>query len=330
MKQTFLITGGTGSFGKEAINFLLKKKSNIKKIIIFSRDEFKQSELAKVYDKDKKFLRFFLGDIRDKARLMIAMDQVDIVIHAAALKQVPAIEYNPFEAIRTNIIGAQNVIEAAAYSGVKKVIALSSDKATAPVNLYGATKLVSDKIFVAANSMLSSKKTKFSVVRYGNVFGSRGSVVPLFLEQKKSKVFTVTDVNMTRFNLTLDYAVKFVFSSLEKMLGGEIFVPKLFSYRILDLLASIAGKNNKIKVVGSRIGEKLHEEMISVNDMSDIAEFRDFFVIFPNSHMVQWNSANYIKKYKGKKSNKNFSYNSFNNKNYLSVKQLRDLLKKYQ
>ena len=329
MKQIFLITGGTGSFGKEAINFLLKKKSNIKKIIIFSRDEFKQSELAKVYEKDKKLLRFFLGDVRDKARLMIAMDQVDIVIHAAALKQVPAIEYNPFEAIRTNIIGAQNVIEAAAYSGVKKVIALSSDKATAPVNLYGATKLVSDKIFVAANSMLSSKRTKFSVVRYGNVFGSRGSVVPLFLEQKKSKVFTVTDVNMTRFNLTLDHAVKFVFSSLEKMLGGEIFVPKLFSYKILDLLESIAGKNNKIKVIGSRIGEKLHEEMISVNDMSDIAEFKDFFVILPNSNMVQWNSSNYIKKYKGKKSSKNFSYNSFNNKNYLSVKQLRDLLKKY-
>jgi UDP-N-acetylglucosamine 4,6-dehydratase len=328
-KYTVLITGGTGSFGKEAINFLLKKKLNIKKIIIFSRDEFKQNELAKIHESNKKVLRFFLGDVRDKNRLMIAMDQVDIVIHAAALKQVPATEYNPYEAIKTNILGAQNVAEAAAYSNVKKVIALSSDKATAPVNLYGATKLVSDKIFVSANNMFASKKTKFSVVRYGNVFGSRGSVVPLFIEQKKSKIFTVTNEKMTRFSLTLNHAVEFVFLSLEKMLGGEIFVPKLSSYKILDLLEAIAGKNSKIKIVGSRIGEKLHEELISVNDLSNIYEFKDYFVILPDNNLVKWDTINSIKKFKGKKCGNNFSYNSLDNKNYLSISQLKEILKKY-
>ena len=292
-----MITGGTGSFGYQAVNEILKKK-NIAKVIIYSRDEFKQSEMSNHFHKYRKKLRFFIGDVRDKERLKIAMRNVNIVIHAAALKQVPALEYNPLEAVKTNIVGAQNVVECSVETGVEKVIALSTDKASSPVNLYGATKLVSDKIFIAANNMFGTKNIKFSVVRYGNVMGSRGSVIPLFLKQQKENFFTITDKNMTRFNISLNEGVRFVFNCLKIMSGGEIFIPKLHSYKIMDLLKAISKKNPKVKIIGIRPGEKIHEEMISSNDQS-VYEFKNFFIIMPNKEFVSWNIERFVKN-KGK------------------------------
>ncbi len=322
--MNIMITGGTGSFGHQATKNFLKKK-NIKKIIIYSRDEFKQSEMANYFSSYKKKLRFFIGDVRDKERLKIAMRDTDIVVHAAALKQVPALEYNPLEAVKTNILGAQNVVECSASCGVKKVIALSTDKASSPINLYGATKLVSDKIFIAANNMFGTKNIKFSVVRYGNVMGSRGSVIPLFLKQKQENVFTVTDKNMTRFNISLSEGVNFVISCLDLMKGGEIFIPKLFSYKILDLLKAISKKNPKVKIIGMRAGEKLHEEMISINDKS-VFEFKNFFIIMPNKEFLSWSIDEFVKKYKGKKCSDTFSYNSFNNKKFLTINEIKKIL----
>ena len=287
--KTILITGGTGSFFKKLTEILLKNY-NLKKLIIYSRDELKQSEMQKnIKSKGKTNVRFFVGDVRDLSRLKQAMDGVDIVVHAAALKHVPIAEYNPFEAIKTNVIGAQNVIDAAMANKVKKVIALSTDKAAAPINLYGATKLASDKLFIAANNFKGKKNIKFSVVRYGNVMGSRGSVIPYFLKCKKNNYLPITDKKMTRFSITLDEGVKFVLKSINKMYGGEIFIPKIPSFKITDLAEAIS-KNINLKIVGLRPGEKLHEEMIteSCNSINTI-EFNDHYIIASDSEFNNFN-----------------------------------------
>jgi len=283
--KTYFISGGTGSFGKELSSILLKNKL-AKKIIIFSRDEFKQDQMKKlnIFKKNEKIMRYFIGDVRDKNRISQAMSEnkIDIVIHAAALKQVHTTEYNPFETIKTNILGAQNIIESSLENNIKKVVALSTDKACSPINLYGATKLASDKLFTAANLFKGGKKTILSVVRYGNVLGSRGSVVPIFLTQNESKSpFTITDKNMTRFNITLAQAIKFVIQCINKMKGGEIFVPKIPSYKILDLVKAVNDKKT-IKYIGLRPGEKIHEEMISTTDAINSKEFKDYFIIYPS------------------------------------------------
>lgn len=275
--KTLLITGGTGSFGKKMTELLLREH-NVQKLIIFSRDELKQFEMRQRFSDPR--LRFFIGDVRDRDRLYRAFDGVDVVIHAAAMKQVPAAEYNPMEAVKTNIHGAANVIDAALDTGVRQVIALSTDKAAAPVNLYGATKLVSDKLFVAANSYAGKRKTRFSVVRYGNVVGSRGSVVPLFMERSATGRLPITDPRMTRFWITLDQGVRFVLASLERAHGGEIFVPKMPTARIVDLAKAIAPEA-EIDYVGIRPGEKIHEVLITEDDARHTVEFDDYFVIEP-------------------------------------------------
>ena len=273
--KNVLITGGTGSFGKNLANFLLKKYKRIKRLVIFSRDELKQYELKKTLDINKhSCLRFFLGDVRDKQRLTRALDGVDYVFHAAALKQVDTAEYNPFEFIKTNIMGAQNIIEACLDSKVKKIVALSTDKASSPVNLYGATKLCSDKLFTSANNISGTRDIKFSVVRYGNVFGSRGSVFPKFIDLKKSDPFPVTDKTMTRFNISLTNSVEFVLNCICQQKGGEIFVPKLKSFKITDLCKAI-DPNKKIKIIGKRPGEKVHEELISKVESSETIDLGD-------------------------------------------------------
>lgn len=265
--KSILLTGGTGSFGTAFVDYLLRHKVPLKKIIIFSRDELKQFEMSKIYNENKyPCMRYFIGDVRDKERVKMAFRDVDIVVHAAALKQVPAAEYNPVEYIKTNIIGAQNIIEASLDTNIQKVIALSTDKASSPINLYGATKLCSDKLFVSANNIIGSKNLIFSVIRYGNVMGSRGSVLHNFIEQKSNKMFEITDVKMTRFNITIKEAINFVIERLSSMKGGEIFVPKIPSFRIIDLAKAVSEKC-KIKITGIRLGEKLHEEMISTFDL---------------------------------------------------------------
>jgi UDP-N-acetylglucosamine 4,6-dehydratase (inverting) len=277
---------------------------------------------------DGNVMRYFIGDVRDLQRLKMAMVDVDIVIHAAALKQVPAAEYNPFEAVKTNIIGAQNVIDASISQRVKKVIALSTDKAAAPINLYGATKLTSDKLFIAANNYKGWHDIKFSVVRYGNVMGSRGSVIPFFLKQKEKGMLSITDERMTRFNITLQEGVDFVLQCLEKMWGGELFVPKIPSYRILDLAEAIAPEG-KYEIIGIRPGEKLHEEMITVNDAINTVKFDDYFAITPNSKYLPWDREKFINESNassGKKCEFGFSYNSRTNDQFLSVSELRHLI----
>ena len=323
--KSILITGGTGSFGKKFVEHLLKKYKNIKRLVIFSRDELKQSEMALNLSEQKfKNIRYFIGDVRDYQRLSRAMNGIDIIIHAAALKQVPAAEYNPFEFVKTNVLGAQNIIEAALDNNVKQVIALSTDKAAAPINLYGATKLCSDKLFVAADNY-AGRKCKFSVVRYGNVFGSRGSVVPLFLKLSNTGSFPVTSKDMTRFNISLEEGVNMVDWVLKNGLGGDIFVPKISSYKILDLAKAI-NPNNKIKLIGIRKGEKIHEEMITTADSQTTYEIKKYFVILPD------NSKQIFKKFKKKFSNMkkvkpNFNYNSKNNK-FLNIFELKNLIKK--
>lgn len=317
-KSTILVTGGTGSFGK-AFSRTILKLYKPRKIIIFSRDELKQFDMSNdnFFKKYKKIMRYFIGDVRDFERLKTAMSGVDYVIHAAALKQVVSSEYNPFETIKTNIIGAQNVIDASFYNNVKKIIALSTDKAASPINLYGASKLASDKLFVAANNYVGLKNIKFSVVRYGNVMGSRGSVIPLFISQLNEKYINVTHKEMTRFTLTLDESVKFVINSFKFMKGSEIFVPKIHSYRILDLVKAINPKF-KIKFIGIRKGEKLHEELITKNDAFNTLEYKDYYVIYP--YINNSNSP------KGKKCAKNFSYSSDNNKKFMNTKELRKVI----
>ena len=314
--KTVLITGGTGSFGKKFTKKALEL--GVKKVIVFSRDELKQYEMRQEFNDNR--LRFFIGDVRDKDRLYRAFDGVDIVIHAAAMKHVDACEYNPFEAIKTNIHGAQNVIEAAIDCGVEKVIALSTDKACAPVNLYGATKLASDKLFVAANAYVGDKPTSFSVVRYGNVVGSRGSVVPFFKKMRKTGVLPVTDERMTRFWITLDQGVQFVIDSLERMHGGEIFVPKIPSMRVVDLAKAI-GPECEIKIIGIRPGEKLHEAMIMQDDARHTVEFDNYYVIQPE---FPWWSKSYVKG--GKKLPDGFEYTSDKNEKWLSIRELQELI----
>jgi UDP-N-acetylglucosamine 4,6-dehydratase len=327
-KKAILITGGTGSFGKFFVKTLLKNY-DLKKIIIFSRDELKQSQMANELIKYKNKLRFFIGDVRDLQRVRLAMKNVDIVVHSAALKQVPAAEYNPFEVIKTNVIGTQNVIDAIIDSNVQTAIALSTDKAAAPINLYGASKLSADKIFIASNNY---SKKKFSVVRYGNVFGSRGSVIPLFIEQAKKGIVQITDNRMTRFTITLQEGVNFVIESLAKMWGGEIFVPKISSYRIKDVAKAFAPKAKVINI-GLRPGEKMHEEMITISDSLNTLEFKNYYVILPTTpDFINWELKNFIKKSDisiGKFCKENFSYNSYNNPNYVSISELKQMEKKF-
>lgn len=315
--KTVLVTGGTGSFGKKMAEVLLRDH-NVKKLIIFSRDELKQFEMQQQFSDPR--LRFFIGDVRDRDRLYRAFEGVDVVIHAAAMKQVPAAEYNPMEAVKTNINGAANVIDAALDSDVERVIALSTDKAAAPINLYGATKLVSDKLFVAANSYAGKRKTRFSVVRYGNVVGSRGSVVPLFLERKASGRLPVTDPRMTRFWITLDQGARFVLHSLERSLGGEIFVPKLPTARIMDLAKAIAPEA-EIEFVGIRPGEKIHEVLITEDDARHTVEFPDHFVIEPE---FPWWGRRPLEG--GQPCSDGFVYSSETNPWILSVDELRELV----
>lgn len=333
--KTILITGGTGSFGKKFVETVLKKFTP-HKIIIYSRDELKQFEMQQDsrFKKDGVLMRYFIGDVRDKERLIRAMAGVDYVVHAAALKQVPAAEYNPFEAVKTNIIGGQNVIDACFESNVKKVIALSTDKAAAPINLYGATKLTSDKLFIAANNYRGTHDIKFSVVRYGNVMGSRGSVIPFFIEKKKTGVLPITDERMTRFNITLQEGVDFVLKSFDRMWGGELFVPKIPSYRITDLATAIAPEC-KIKIVGIRPGEKIHEEMITEADAINTIEFDDYFVILPsvqlgdNNSLKLWDTEKFrltSNSKPGKFCEFGFKYNSGTNPWFLSVEELRELI----
>jgi len=325
-KKTILVTGGTGSFGQAFVNYILNNYSNIKKIIIFSRDELKQFEMKNLLKENKNFdkLRFFLGDVRDKDRLLRAFNGVDIIIHAAALKQVDTAEYNPLEFIKTNIIGASNIIEASLDSDVSQVVALSTDKASSPINLYGATKLCSDKLFLAANNYAGSDRIKFSVVRYGNVFGSRGSVVPFFLKKKKENIIPITSEDMTRFNITLDKAIKLVIQVIKNQVGSEILVPKLYSLKIMDL-ANVIAPGIKKKIIGIRPGEKIHEELMSEYESLNSLEFKDMFLIMSNKEII-----NSYKKYGKFKVIKNcFSYNSGNNKYFLNKNEILSLLKKY-
>ena len=306
--KSILITGGTGSFGKAWVQYILKKYKKIKRLVIFSRDELKQYEMEKNFStKEYPCLRYFIGDIRDNERLTSALMDIDYVIHAAALKQVPTAEYNPIETIKTNIIGAQNLIEACLKSKVKKVIALSTDKASSPINLYGATKLCSDKLFIAANNIKGKKNISFSIVRYGNVMGSRGSVIPHFLNSKNTGTLTITDKRMTRFNLTLLESVKMVEWSFKNSLGGEIFVPKIPSYKILDLAKAISS-NCKIKIIGIRSGEKLHEELVSLGESQNTIETKEYFVILPFKHKLYLNY--FKKKFNAKVVSKEFAYRS--------------------
>ena len=329
--KKILITGGTGSFGKSFIEHVLKQ-FNPKKLVIYSRDEQKQF-LAQKNWTGKKYscLRFLIGDIRDTKRLTFAMnDDIDIVIHAAAMKHVPIAEYNPFEVVKTNIIGAQNVIEAAFENNVEKVIALSTDKASSPINLYGASKLTSDKLFIAANNYVGKRSTKFSVVRYGNVMGSKGSVIPILLEEKRKKgIFSITDQNMTRFNITMAESIDFILFCLKKMQGGEIFVPKIPSYRLIDLVRAVSESSNpKINLIGIRPGEKMHEEMISVNDALNTIEFENYYVIVPSSYTTKWSYKRYLTENKSaKKCPQGFSYSSENNKKFLTIKEIKNLIK---
>tara|TARA_Y100000590_G_C15741331_1_gene1020364 strand:- start:1705 stop:2718 length:1014 start_codon:yes stop_codon:yes gene_type:complete len=324
--KSILITGGTGSFGKKFIEIVLKRYKP-KKIIIYSRDELKQFEMQQKWPfRAKTPFRYFIGDVRDLERLKVAMKGVDIVIHAAALKQVPIGEYNPFEVIKTNVMGAQNVIDASIYSGVKKVIALSTDKAAAPINLYGATKLASDKLFVAANNHIGVHKLGFSVVRYGNVMGSRGSVIPVFLKQIKTGKLSITHKDMTRFNITLEEGVNFVIKCIRMMIGGEIFVPKIPAYKVVDVAKAISPKA-KYKIIGVRPGEKIHEEMITESDSINTLEFKEYYSIIPDNKFINLKRQKQFSKF-GKKCKIGFSYNSLKNKNRLSIKQLRNLILK--
>ena len=318
-----LITGGTGSFGKAFIKNLLKKFPNISRLVVFSRDELKQWEMQQEYPYEKfPNLRFFLGDVRDQNRLKRAFEGIDIIIHSAALKQVPAAENNPNEYIKTNINGAANIIQAAIDNNVKRIIALSTDKAAAPINLYGATKLCSDKLFIAANNIIGKRDMKFSVVRYGNVMGSRGSVIPLFIEKAKSGILPITDIQMTRFNITLNDGINMVNKAIEKTIGGEIFVPKISSYKIKDVAEAI-GPNCEHRIIGFRPGEKLHEEMITVNDSHMTIDFGNYYVICPSEEKY-----NYIlNTFEGaKRVKKNFCYNSGENLSFLRTDQIRSLI----
>ncbi|HXG51802.1 MAG TPA: UDP-N-acetylglucosamine 4,6-dehydratase (inverting) [candidate division Zixibacteria bacterium] len=317
--KVVLVTGGTGSFGKQFVATVLREGAP-KKLIVFSRDELKQFDMRQQFSEERHpCMRYFIGDVRDRERLYRAMDGVDIVIHAAALKQVPTAEYNPLEVIKTNVLGGANIIDAAIDRNVEKVIALSTDKAANPINLYGATKLCSDKLFVAANGYSGRHGTRFSVVRYGNVLGSRGSVIPLFRERRRTGVLPVTDPKMTRFWITLEQAVQFVLSCLERMRGGEIFVPKIPSMKIVDLARALAPEC-RLEVVGIRPGEKLHETMVPEDDARNTVEYEDCFVIYAQS--VNGNG----RRNGGRPCPEGFRYSSDTNSRWLTVEELRQLV----
>lgn len=321
--KVILVTGGTGSFGKKFVEIMLKEY-NPEKLIIFSRDELKQHEM-RVSGFDQPNLRYFIGDVRDQLRLRRAMHGVDIVIHAAALKQVPACEYNPMEAIKTNILGSSNVIEAALDAGVEKVMALSTDKAVSPVNLYGTTKLAAEKLFVQSNAYAAGTATRFSCVRYGNVVGSRGSVIPIFIKQRYNGKLTITDPRMTRFWLTLEQGVKFVINCTEKMQGGEVFVPKIPSTRIVDL-AQIIAPQAEIDVIGIRPGEKLHEVLINEDEARSTVELDEMFVVQPTAALwfgYQWHHL-------GKPLPDGFRYTSETNPEWLSVEQIKEIVAPFE
>jgi len=323
-ERSILITGGTGSFGKAFVRNVLDTCPHIKRLVVFSRDELKQFEMAQEFPESKyPALRFFIGDVRDQNRLRRALEGIDTVVHAAALKQVPAAEYNPFEFIQTNILGAQNLIEACLDTQVKRVVALSTDKAAAPINLYGATKLCSDKLFVAANNFRGARDLRFSVVRYGNVMGSRGSVIPFFINQAKTGRLPITDPQMTRFNISLDEGVEMVCWALEHALGGEIFVPKIASYRICDVAEAI-GPSCQQEIVGLRPGEKIHEEMITPSDSPNTVDLGAYYAILSSGKVPA-----YLKRRQAEVMAGEFSYNSGTNPDFLSVEDIRHLIRSH-
>lgn len=325
--SSVLITGGTGSFGKQFVQTLLTRYPNVKRLVIFSRDELKQFEMSQDYsEQEHQGLRYFIGDIRDYGRLRRALEGIDTVIHAAALKQVPAAEYNPFEFIKTNILGAENIVQACLDTGVKRVVALSTDKAAAPINLYGATKLCSDKLFTAANNIRGARDITFSVVRYGNVMGSRGSVIPFFLKKRKTGVLPITDSSMTRFNITLQEGVNMVLWALENCLGGEIFVPKIPSYRITDVAEAI-GPDCEHMVVGTRPGEKIHEEMITTSDSVNTVDMGRYYAILSQSD--KFAKQIYCERTNAIPVESGFSYNSGSNSEFLTVNQIRALIREH-
>ena len=325
--KSILVTGGTGSFGRAFVRTVLERYPDVRRLVIYSRDELKQFEMAQVFsERAHPGLRYFIGDVRDQDRLRRAVEGVDVVIHAAALKQVPAAEYNPFECIKTNVMGAQNLIEACLDSGVTDVVALSTDKAAAPVNLYGATKLCSDKLFIAANNIVGGRDLKFSVVRYGNVMGSRGSVIPFFLDRRTSGVLPITDPNMTRFNISLGEGVDMVLWALENAEGGEIFVPKIPSYRVPDVATAIA-PDARQDVIGIRPGEKVHEEMITASDSGNTVDLGRYYAILPNDQ--DGRIATYCARTGAARVPEGFCYNSGTNEDFLSVEQIRTLVSKH-
>ena len=324
--KTILITGGTGSFGKHFTRKVLKQFPKVKKLIIFSRDELKQYDMSNEFSEYSN-IRYLLGDIRDLSRVQRALEGVDIVVHAAALKQVPAAEYNPFEFIKTNVVGTQNMVDATLDSDVKSFVALSTDKASSPANLYGASKLCADKLVIAGNNIKGSKPIKFSVVRYGNVLGSRGSVLPAFQRQRQNKFITITDDKMTRFNISLNEGVEMVIWALQNSIGSEIFVPKIPSYKITDMAQAIA-PDCKIKIIGIRPGEKVHEEMISINDSVNTIEIGKYYAILPQYE--QKIRKRYLARKNTKAVKSGFVYSSDSNNDFLTLHQLKKLIKDYQ
>jgi len=325
--KSILITGGTGSLGKALTKYILNYHPDVKRLIIFSRDEQKQFQMAQEFPASEyPQIRFFIGDVRDKERLIRAFKGVDYVIHAAAMKHVPIAEYNPDECIKTNIGGAQNVVDACLVSGVNRVVALSTDKACAPINLYGATKLTSDKLFVAANNIRGENPIRFSVVRYGNVMGSNGSVIPFFLQKRKEGKLPITDLNMTRFNISLTGGVEMVMHALEHAWGGEIFVPKIPSYRITDVATAI-GPDCEQVVVGIRPGEKVHEEMITPSDSFYTYDLGKYYTILPSTH--KWNLEDFKKQFDAKLVPQGFAYNSGDNEEWETVQSLRALISEH-
>ena len=325
--KTILITGGTGSLGKALTKYILNKHPNLNRLMIYSRDEQKQHQMALEYPKSKyPQIRFFIGDIRDYQRLKRAFKEVDYVIHAAAMKHVHIAEYNPDECVKTNVGGAENVINAALATNVERVVALSTDKACAPINLYGATKLTSDKLFIAANNISGFKNICFSVVRYGNVMGSNGSVMPFFMKRKDTGSLPITDPNMTRFNISLREGVQMVMFALGNAWGGELYVPKIPSYKIVDV-ASAIGPDCEQEIVGIRPVEKIHEEMITASDSYSTYDLGDYYVILPLE--TKWNLNDFLKEFNAKKVKQGFSYNSKENSMFLGVQELRGLIEKH-
>ncbi|MFD2999160.1 UDP-N-acetylglucosamine 4,6-dehydratase (inverting) [Pontibacter toksunensis] len=325
--KSILITGGTGSFGKAFTKIVLERWPDIKRLVVFSRDEQKQFQMAQEYPHDKyPQVRFFIGDVRDEARVKRALKGIDYVVHAAAMKHVPIAEYNPMECVKTNIIGAENIINGCLETGVQNVVALSTDKAAAPINLYGATKLASDKLFIAANNIRGWNPIKFSVVRYGNVMGSNGSVIPFFMNKRKEGVLPITDTEMTRFNITLTEGVEMVLHALETAWGGELFVPKIPSYKVLDVAEAI-GPDCEKPVIGIRPGEKIHEEMITTSDSFYTYDLGKYYAIIPSTPL--WKVEDFVSHFGAKKVPKGFRYNSGENTEWIGVEKIRDLIEEH-